>query len=163
MKPIRIGEIYQKDRFGLSFEVFPPKTSQGDDVLLRTLEKLSVYRPAFISCTYGAGGSTRTRTVDWCVQIQQRFGVTATAHFTCVGSTVDELTEWLSLVHENGICNIMALRGDPSQGNETFQAVEGGLSHANELVSLIRDRHPEVGIGVAGGRATFADVRVRRL
>lgn len=72
------------------------------------------------------------------------------AHFTCVGSTRQELKDWLDTAAAAGICNIMALRGDPPAGQEAFKAVEGGLKNANELVELIRETHPEMGIGVAG-------------
>ncbi len=146
----RLAEIYAKEQFGLSFEIFPPKTEKGDSVLLKTLERLSLYHPAFISCTYGAGGGTQSRTLDWCTQIQDRFHQTATAHFTCVGATRDELLEWLGVARERGIENIMALRGDPPQGQETFEAVAGGFQHANELVALIRQNFPDMGIGAAG-------------
>ena len=131
-------------------EVFPPKTPDGDATLHQALERLAVYRPAFISCTYGAGGSTRDRTIDWCIGIQQRFAVTATAHLTCVDSSRNDMIEWLAAAHDRGIRNIMALRGDPPQGQSSFQTVGGGLQHANELVSLIREQLPDVGIGVAG-------------
>ena len=147
---VRIGEIYQGGQFGLSIEIFPPKTAAGDESLFQTLDRLSVYRPAFVSCTYGAGGSTRNRTVDLCVEIQKRYKLTATSHFTCVGSTREELLDWLSLAQSTGIRNIMALRGDPPDGQQQFQAVAGGLSHANELVELIREHHADMGIGVAG-------------
>ncbi len=147
---MRIGDIYHRGNFGLSIEIFPPKTSDGDAALERTLKRLAVYQPAFFSCTYGAGGSTQNRTLDWCVSIQKTHRATATSHFTCVGSTREELLAWLNKAAENGIHNIMALRGDPPQGEETFQAVEGGLQYANELVELIREHHPQMGIGVAG-------------
>jgi methylenetetrahydrofolate reductase (NADPH) len=147
---MRIGEIYGDGKFGLSIEIFPPKTGDGDQSLLATLERLAGYAPAFFSCTYGAGGSTRDRTIDWCRAIQERFGTTATAHFTCVGSTREELLNWLGRAEAAGITNIMALRGDPPQGQTEFQAVDGGLKHANELVCLIRQHHPKMGIGVAG-------------
>lgn len=146
---MRIQDVYS-GRFGLSIEVFPPKTEQGDAALWETLQRLQRFRPAFVSCTYGAGGSTRNRTIDICRTIQDRFGLTATAHFTCVGARRDELLEWLELAMRSGIGNIMALRGDPPQGAQDFQPVPGGLRHANELVALIREHHPEVGIGVAG-------------
>lgn len=147
---MRIADIFRTRPFGLSIEVFPPKSEQGDAALSETIERLARFEPAFVSCTYGAGGSTRTRTVEICRTIQERFGLTATAHFTCVGSTRDELLEWLSYAIENGIGNIMALRGDPPQGQGTFQSVAGGLSHANELVALIREHHRDLGLGVAG-------------
>jgi len=146
---MRLKDVYTRG-FGLSFEIFPPRTAQGDELLFEHLERLRQHRPAFISCTYGAGGSTRERTVELCRAIQDRFGQVATAHFTCVGSTVADLLEWLEKVHACGVQNIMALRGDPPAGQSVFQAVAGGLKNANELVALIRKHHPETGIGVAG-------------
>lgn len=148
--PHRIADIYRTGAFGLSIEIFPPKTAAGDDALFDTLERLSRYRPAFVSCTYGAGGTTRERTVELCVEIQRRYGLTATAHLTCVGSTREELSKWLARAVESGIGNIMALRGDPPRGEESFRAVAGGLNYANELVSLIRESQPKLGVGVAG-------------
>ncbi|REJ83280.1 MAG: methylenetetrahydrofolate reductase [NAD(P)H] [Planctomycetota bacterium] len=147
---MRISEIYQPGEFGLSIEVFPPKTPKGDAALWETIERLTPYRPAFISCTYGAGGTTRLRTIDICREIQERFELPATAHFTCVGSSRDELREWLDSAAAAGIGNIMALRGDPPQGMEEFRPAEGGLTYANELVALIREQSKEFGIGVAG-------------
>lgn len=86
----------------------------------------------------------------WCREIQDSFARTAMAHFTCVGSTRDELQSWLANASAAGIQNIMALRGDPPTGQESFTAVAGGLKNANELVELIRTAHPDTGIGVAG-------------
>lgn len=145
-----LGDIYGPDQFGLSIEIFPPKTPDGDAALLKTLEQLAGFRPGFISCTYGAGGSTRDRTVEWCEQIQQQFNVPATAHFTCVGASRDQLIQWLDHAVERGVRNIMALRGDAPENQAEFHPAPDGLRHANELVELIRGRYPEVGIGVAG-------------
>src|SRR5262249_45732015 len=108
------------------------------------------WQPAFISCTYGAGGTTRTRTVELCEQIQKRFSLTATAHFTCLGGTLDDLRDWLAFARDRGIPNIMALRGDPPAGQSEFRQVAGGLKNANELVALIKAEFPDFGIGVAG-------------
>jgi methylenetetrahydrofolate reductase (NADPH) len=146
---MRIKDVY-RDGFRYSFEVFPPKTPQGDESLYEHLGELIPWNPGFVSCTYGAGGSTRGRTVEICQQIQSRWPVTATAHFTCVGSSREELLEWLELARRSGIQNIMALRGDPPAGQTDFKMAPGGLRYANELVELIRTHHPEVGIGVAG-------------
>jgi methylenetetrahydrofolate reductase (NADPH) len=147
---MRIRDIYTPGKFGLSFEIFPPKTPEGDGALWENVARLAAFQPAFISCTYGAGGTTRTRTVELCQQIQRRFGVAATAHFTCLGGALAELREWLALAHAHGIANIMALRGDPPVGQAQFEQVAGGLKHANELVALIKSEFPEFGIGVAG-------------
>jgi methylenetetrahydrofolate reductase (NADPH) len=147
---MRMGEIYRPGEFGLSFEIFPPKAADQDATLFENVGRLARFRPAFVSCTYGAGGSTRVRTLDICVEIQRRLNLTATAHFTCVGSTRDELREWLATAERSGITNIMALRGDPPAGQTDFQQVAGGLRFANELVELIRNEFPQFGIGVAG-------------
>ena len=147
---MRISEIYRPRTFGLSIEIFPPKTTDGDVSLFENLDRLAKYQPSFISCTYGAGGSTRTRTVELCTEIQRRYEIAATAHFTCVGATRDQLREWLTYAGQQGVQNIMALRGDPPQGQEQFVQVAGGLHNANELVALIRAEFPELGVGVAG-------------
>ena len=147
---MRISEVYRSGVFGLSIEIFPPKTPDGDVSLFENLDRLAKYQPAFISCTYGAGGSTRNRTVELCTEIKRRYGIDATAHFTCVGATRDQLREWLSYAVQQGVPNIMALRGDPPQGQEQFVHVAGGLKNANELVALIRAEFPQLGIGVAG-------------
>ena len=140
---MRIREMYQGGRCGVSFEIFPPKSADGDESLLRALERLAPYAPVFVSCTYGAGGTTRTRTIDWCATIQKRFGLTATAHFTCLGGSIQEIEEWLDLATKNHIRNIMALRGDPPAGETVFRPTPGGFHYANELVAHIRQRHPQ--------------------
>jgi methylenetetrahydrofolate reductase (NADPH) len=145
-----LRQILKSKPFCLSIEIFPPKSTDADLTLWENLERLMPYGPAFVSCTYGAGGSTRNRTVELCREIRTRSDVPATAHFTCVGSTIDELTDWLSQAKEAGIQNFMALRGDPPRGQEGFRPVDGGLRYANELVALIRKTLPEAGIGVAG-------------
>lgn len=146
---MRIKEVYEKG-FGLSFEIFPPKSEQGDASLVEHLDKLMARSPTFISCTYGAGGSTQSRTIELCRLIQERWQIPATAHFTCVGASQPALQEWLQHAAQAGIRNIMALRGDPPTGQVEFKFVEGGLRYANELVRFIRDRFPDFGIGVAG-------------
>ena len=146
----RIRDVYLSDKPALSIEIFPPKAAEGDDSLRQTLREMIPFQPAFVSCTYGAGGSTSKRTVEWCREIQETFGVTSTAHFTCVGSTREQLIEWLQFAWNQGLRNIMALRGDAPAGQTEFQAIEGGLKHADELVRLIREHFPEMGIGVAG-------------
>lgn len=147
---MRIAECYSDGSFGLSIEIFPPKTAEGDVALYENLDRLARFKPAFVSCTYGAGGSTSKRTVEICTHVQSKYGTSATSHFTCVGATVPELQDWLRFAHDSGIRNIMALRGDPPAGQESFQQVAGGLKNAHELVSLIRKSFPDMGIGVAG-------------
>ena len=149
---MHLRELYQSSNkgFDISIEIFPPKTPQGEAGLKATLQNLSRFQPVFVSCTYGAGGSTRQRTLDWCSYIINECQLTATAHFTCVGSTRTQLEEWLQLAAEKQVQNIMALRGDPPEGQDSFEAVEGGFQHANELVDLIHHQFPTFGVGVAG-------------
>ncbi len=145
-----LRDLYGNGRFGLSFEVFPPKTEAGERALWQTLEALAAFRPGFVSCTYGAGGGTRGRTIAICRRIQDEFQLTATAHRTCVDATREELIEWLEQARAAGIGNIMALRGDRPKDQPDWQPVEGGLRYANELVELIHEHFPEMGVGVAG-------------
>lgn len=154
---MKIGEIYANGRFALSFEVFPPKTEQGLEPMFRTVDALTAFQPGFISCTYGAGGTTRDQTLEIVTKIHERWKVSTTAHFTCVGSTVREIRDWLSRAAALGVENIMALRGDPPQGQKSFQAVEGGLRFASELVALIKAEFPNFGMGVAGYPETHQD------
>ena len=146
---MKLAEIYQQHSFALSFEIYPPKTHAGYDNLYQAVAQLIPYDPGFISCTYGAGGSTRTQTLEIITEILQRHSVGVTAHLTCVGSTVTDICHWLTDAKSRNVHNVMALRGDPPQGEEKFQKVEGGLEHANELVTVIRERFPDFGIGVA--------------
>jgi methylenetetrahydrofolate reductase (NADPH) len=150
---LTLREIYGGESTGsrpkVSVEIFPPKTEDGDRVLFENLDRLAEYSPSFISCTYGAGGSTRDRTLDLCREISTRYATVATAHLTCVGATRAELIEWIGSVRAAGINNIMALRGDPPRGADSFTAVSGGLQHGNELVELIRSESDLMGIGVA--------------
>ena len=147
---MHIRDNYGSGKFGLSIEIFPPKTSAGDVALFESLDRLIAFNPGFVSCTYGAGGSTSKRTVELCVEIQRRYAVSATSHFTCVGSTRDELIDWLNYARQSGIQNFMALRGDPPVGQADFKPVDGGLRYANELVALIRENFAAMGIGVGG-------------
>jgi methylenetetrahydrofolate reductase (NADPH) len=147
---MRLAQLFDSKQFVLSIEIFPPKTDQGDRILQAHLETLVQYNPAFISCTYGAGGSTQGRTLQWCERIQGELKRTAMAHLTCVGSTREELMTMLQNAASRGVQNIMALRGDAPAGQSEFQVVSGGLRYANELVALIREAHPDFGIGVAG-------------
>lgn len=147
---MHLAELFRTRRFVLSIEIFPPKSAEGDSALRRNLLALQRFNPAFLSCTYGAGGSTQDRTLAWCQEIRTLLNRPAMAHFTCVGATVPSLKEWLTSAVAAGVGNIMALRGDPPAGQQGFQAVAGGLRHASELVSLIRESFPELGVGVAG-------------
>ena len=143
-------QLFENSKFCLSFELFPPKTEAGEQALMRHVERLVSFSPSFITCTYGAGGSTQSKTLDVVVQVKRRFEVPVASHLTCVGSTSDQLRDYLSLAQEQGVDAIVALRGDPPKGETEFQSVEGGLRYANELVELIRANFSDLGIAVAG-------------
>ncbi len=147
---MKIADAYGDGRFGLSFEIYPPKTAAGEAQLFAALEALMMFRPSFVSCTYGAGGSTRDKTLELTVKIREALGVTTAAHRTCVESTEEEIRGWLKEATDLGIENIIALRGDPPKGETRFKRPEGGLAYANELVALIRREFPHFSVAVAG-------------
>lgn len=122
-----------------SFEFFPPKTEEGTANLLKTLEELAPLEPGFVSVTYGAGGSTRDRTVELVTRIRATTGIEAMAHLTCVGHTREELRGLLQRLEAAGVENVLALRGDPPQGQARYEPVEGGLRYATDLVRFIRE------------------------
>ncbi|HLJ04420.1 MAG TPA: methylenetetrahydrofolate reductase [NAD(P)H] [Solirubrobacteraceae bacterium] len=137
---MRIDEILaDADRPVFSFEFFPPKTEEGERILRATLEDLKAFEPDFVSVTYGAGGSTRSRTVDITKWIKQELGVEAMAHLSCVGSSRDELHAILDDIGAAGIENVLALRGDPPRGETEWSPHPDGLHYSTELAALIRD------------------------
>jgi methylenetetrahydrofolate reductase (NADPH) len=142
--------FYPARRLNLSFELFPPKTAVGETAMYDSVRELMAFQPDVITCTYGAGGSTREKTLEITQQVRQRFGVRVASHLTCVGSTVDQLRGYLAEARTRGIENIVALRGDPPKGEQSFQPVAGGLRYACELVELVRREFPQYGIAVAG-------------
>lgn len=115
-----------------------------------SVQELMPFRPDVITCTYGAGGSTRDKTLEITSQVKQRFGVGVASHLTCVGSTVEQLATYLREAQERGIDNIVALRGDPPKGETSFTPVAGGFRYASELVAFIRREFPQFGLAVAG-------------
>ena len=134
----------------ISFELFPPKTPKGEEALWKHVRRLLEFAPAYLTCTYGAGGSTRDRTLDIVTRIRKEWNVPVASHLTCVGATRDALRDYLRQADARGIDFIVALRGDPPRGDDQFRPVPGGLAHADELVSLIRSEFPRFGIAVAG-------------
>ncbi len=147
---MRVSEAYAEGRFGLSFELFPPKTPKGEEELFRHVAELMAFKPSYVTCTYGAGGSTRDKTLDIVSKVHQQHQVPVASHLTCVGTSADGLRDYLREAWSKGIKNIVALRGDPPKGETTFRPTEDGLRYANELVALIRGEFPEFGIAVAG-------------
>lgn len=121
-----------------SFEFFPPKDSEGFASLFETIARLKVSDPGFVSVTYGAGGSTRSKTVDLVGNIKNFIGLESMAHLTCVGHDQQEIRSVLESLQSRNIDNILALRGDPPQGEEKFLKTEGGFEYGNELVAFIK-------------------------
>ncbi len=136
-------------KLDLSFEFFPPKTDEGEERFWQTLEKLAPLKPAFVSVTYGAGGTTRRRTLKMVRQITKRTNIKAAAHLTCVGASKEEVNEVVKDYKKVGVNSIVALRGDPPGGvGEKFTPLPDGYKNAAELVSGIR-RLGEFDISVA--------------
>ena len=133
----------------LSFEFFPPKTEAGFTQLYQTIDELHPLKPTYVSVTYGAGGSTRQKTVDLVERIQKELKIRSMAHLTCVGHTADEIGGILDQLWDAGIRNVLALRGDPQAGQSQFVVTEGGFANADALVKFTRGRH-DFCIGVAG-------------
>src|SRR5215207_8602746 len=146
---MRIDQLLEQRLPTVSFEFFPPKTDAGFQALFQMIEDLKPINPSYVSVTYGAGGSTRQKTVELVGRIQREAKIRAMAHLTCVGHTKDEIGAVLDELWAGGIRNVLALRGDPPAGQSQFVATEGGFGYANELVAYVKARH-DFCIGVAG-------------
>jgi methylenetetrahydrofolate reductase (NADPH) len=133
-----------------SFEFFPPKTDEGARALMASVADLkAAWSPDFVSVTYGAGGSTRDRTIEVVTRIQSELGITTMAHLTCVGSSVADIEHTVDRLRSSGIENILALRGDPPRDSTgPFVPTPGGFAHASDLVAYLESRH-DVDIGGA--------------
>jgi methylenetetrahydrofolate reductase (NADPH) len=147
---MRIDEILGLGKPSVSFEFFPPKSEAGFAALYQTIDELKPLSPSYVSVTYGAGGSTRAKTVELTTRIQNEIGIRAMAHLTCVGHTAEEIGGILDELWQQGIRNVLALRGDPPQGQANFVPTEGGFSYADELVAYAKSRQSGLCIGVAG-------------
>lgn len=152
---MRFPEYFHPSRFPvLSFELFPPKTDKGMETLLKTLPDLIALHPDYFTVTYGAMGSTQARTLEIASLLRQEYGVETACHLTCVGASRQALVTTLQQIVAAGIRNIVALRGDPPQGEQTFTPALDGFAHANELVAFIRQferqQQDTFGIAVAG-------------
>ena len=146
---MKIKDILENEYPSFSFEFFPPKDNEGFEKLFTTIGQLETCHPTYVSVTFGAGGSTRSQTLDLVGRIKNEISIESMAHLTCVGSSQEELRSILDTLQEKGIHNILALRGDPPQGQDTFEKPANGFAYANELVEFIR-KHYDFCIGVAG-------------
>jgi methylenetetrahydrofolate reductase (NADPH) len=145
---MRIDQILDGSQPVFSFEFFPPKTPEGEANLRAALDDLKDDAPAFVSVTYGAGGSTRDKTVEIVKSIKQDYGIEAMAHFSLVGQSVDGLRRQLDEIAEAGIDNVLALRGDPPLGETEWIAHPEGLHYSVELIELLKAEY-DVCIGAA--------------
>jgi len=169
--PVHIADVLKSNKPALSFEFFPPKTPEGSETLFQTISELKPLEPAYVSVTYGAGGSTRQLTHDLVVRLSRELGLTIVSHLTCVGASKDEIRQILERYQESGISNILALRGDPPVSKDAsgvgaakdgtpgaapkeafarFVPHPDGFHYAAELVAFIKKHFPQMGVGVAG-------------
>lgn len=146
---MRIDTLLHQAQPALSFEFFPPKTDEGFTALFKTIHELKPLNPSYVSVTYGAGGSTRAKTVELTERVQAELGIRAMSHLTCVGHTKEEIGAILDDLWAKGVRNVLALRGDPPAGSAQFQPTPGGFAVSRELVEFVRQRH-DFCIGVAG-------------
>ncbi len=137
---MRIAERLKAATPTYSFEFFPPKTPEAVERLYETVTALKRLRPTFVSVTYGAGGSTRELTIELVTRMKHELGVETMAHLTCVGHTQGELADVLDRLAENGIENVLALRGDPPRGQTEFVRPAGGFGYAQELARFVAER-----------------------
>ncbi len=147
---MHISDVFTQHNPAISFEFFPPKTEAASEELFRTISMLMPLQPAYVSVTYGAGGTTRERTHDLVVKLRKETDLTIVSHLTCVGSSQNEIKQVLSKYSVNGIHNIMALRGDPPKGELHAEPPADGFAYASDLVTFIKQQFPQMGVGVAG-------------
>ncbi|HOV61733.1 MAG TPA: methylenetetrahydrofolate reductase [NAD(P)H] [Candidatus Hydrogenedentes bacterium] len=148
---IPLREAYRQEKPAVSFELFPPKTAEGRESLFSHLPELAACRPAYITCTYGAGGTSRDRTLNLLREVRREYPrIPLGAHLACLGASRAYLEAFLSEAVSLGVDRIVALRGDPPRNGVEFQPVPDGFRHAVELVRLIRETHPDLGVIVAG-------------
>jgi methylenetetrahydrofolate reductase (NADPH) len=150
---MRIDQILEERRPVFSFEFFPPKDDEGTERLFNTVAELKKDEPDFVSVTYGAGGSTRDRTISVVKRIRQELDVEAMAHFSVVGADRDALMATLDDMQAAGIENVLALRGDPPKGETEWRPAPGGLQYSSELAALIAENYD-----FAVGAACFPEV-----
>jgi methylenetetrahydrofolate reductase (NADPH) len=146
---MKIKDLLQKETFVFSFEVFPPMRDGNTKELFTTIDELIMVDPNFISVTYGAGGTTQDMTFEISSRIKNHVGTEVLTHLTCVQATKQDIKDILEQLERKNIRNILALRGDPPQGEQTFTKTDGGFGYANELVEFIH-AHGDFSIGVAG-------------
>ncbi len=145
-----VKDLLAQHKTTFSFEFFPPKQEADWEKLFQTIKELIPLKPSHVSVTYGAGGTTRERTHNLVVRIQKETDLTVVSHLTTVGSSREEIFEILKRYDENGVANILALRGDPPRNMPNWNPLHQDFKYAAELVAFIRKHFPHMCIGVAG-------------
>jgi methylenetetrahydrofolate reductase (NADPH) len=146
---MHITDLYKSNKPVVSYEIFPPKREDGFEPLFDTVQDLKAVNPSFVSVTYGAGGTTRDKTVRIASTIKNQIGIDVMAHLTCVGSTSKDIGQILDQLKTENITSILALRGDPPKGETGFVQPVGGFAYASDLVEYIKG-HNRFGVAVAG-------------
>jgi len=154
---MKLAAHYGSGKCGLSFELFPPKTDAGERAMFHHVDQLMQFQPDFITCTYGAGGSTREKTLDIVAGVKRQFDIPVASHLTCVNASVDQLRGYLEDASRREIDYIVALRGDPPRGETEFKSTAGELQYANQLVDLIHAEFSNFGVAVAGHPETHQE------
>ena len=147
---MKIIDKIAQDRQFISLEYFPPKGHVEWPAFFQTVKQLCSLNPLFASVTYGAGGSTHGDTLEIVTRLQKEYGLETMAHLTCIGSSPENVVDFLNDLTSAGVNNVLALRGDPPNEAAPGYSPCPTLQHASDLVSLIRSSHPDLGIGVAG-------------
>ncbi len=147
---MKINEILKKKNLVVSFEYFPPKKPENEHILFESIEQLSKYNPDFVSVTYGAGGSTQDKTLEWTKKIKNIYKQNVMMHLTCIGSTKNSIINILEELKAEGIENILALRGDIPEGTEDVDSLFTDFRYASDLVKLIKHYERRFSVGVAG-------------
>lgn len=147
---MKVIDLFKSGKQTLSFEFFPPKTPSQEENLFKVIGELKNFNPDFVSITYGAMGTTGEKTFYWAKKIKNEFGLEPVAHLTCVAATKEGIRRQLDELAQMGVSNILALRGDPPEGQNEFVPPADGFKYAKELVAFIKGHHPEFCVGVAG-------------
>jgi len=147
---MKISEKLKQGKPTISFEFFPPKTEEQEKHLYEVLAQLKGFKPDFVSVTYGALGATREKTFRWVKEIKEKFGIDPVAHLTCVAATKESILSQLKELGSMGVENILALRGDPPEGQPDFVPPPNGFKYARDLIVYIKEQQPQFCLGVAG-------------
>lgn len=147
---MRIGDLIAQNKRFISLEFFPPKDESAWPQFFDRVERLKAANPLFVSVTYGAGGGTQRNTLEIVRRLKMDHGLEPMAHLTCVGADAERIGAFLRELQDMGVDNVLALRGDPPQGQDAFVPDAEEFAHASDLVRFIRSGFPDMGVAVAG-------------